>query len=121
MAETATETTETDGNEATTLIPIDVASFNALLACGIIVQQQVLRAWDGLENSNLELLRMASAFGLQIERAPTDDETEDGEFEAGDIVLSLSPVFAEIMAGFEHGMASARSEMAAAAEEENAR
>lgn len=116
MTETATETTETEadatmGGDDMQMIPLPAEGLSVLIACGEIVRRIILRAWNGLENPNHDILSLAEAFGLQRERAPTEDEVAEGAFTADDTVLELNPVFAEMMAGFDAGRAEALAEL----------
>lgn len=120
MSEQATMT-ETESRAETELgensIPMDDAILvpkevlSCLLACGAIVQELILRAWDDRENSNAAILQAASAFGLQIEREADEAEIESGEADEGDVMLALSPVFYGAMQGWADGIAEHLSEM----------
>lgn len=97
---TTTIATDTEaGNPQMELIPIPADSLTCLLACGAIVQELIFRCWENLDNSNENLMRAASFYGLQLERPPTDEEMADGVVGPGDIMLELSPVFAATMDG----------------------
>lgn len=114
MTDTATDIADTIDEIAANppgLVQLPVESLNALMACGEIVRRLIRRSWDGLENPNQHILGLAAAWGLMVERAPTEDEIASGEFEADDTVLALSPAFAETMAGFDLGMEEAMADM----------
>lgn len=108
-----TETEQTSVDHATeamvemageALVPIPAESLHALLAAGSIVQSMIYRAWSNLENSNTDLLSAAAGLGLMIDREPSEEEIDAGEFSADDVVMALSPAFEATMAGYSAGL-----------------
>lgn len=98
-----------DGSE--TMIPVPASALAVLIASAHMIGDMLPRAWGGLETSNEQFMRRAALSGLMIEREPTAEEIEAGEFADDDFVLSFSPVFAEVLAGTSAGIADAMASM----------
>ncbi len=98
-----------DGSE--TMIPVPASALAVLIASAHMIGDMLPRAWGGFETSNEQFMRRAALSGLMIEREPTAEEIEAGEFADDDFVLSFSPVFAEVLAGTSAGIADAMASM----------
>lgn len=98
-----------DGSE--TMIPVPASALAVLIASAHMIGDMMPRAWGGLETSNEQFMRRAALSGLMIERDPTAEELDAGEFADDDLVLSFSPVFAEVLAGTSAGIADAMASM----------
>lgn len=98
-----------DGSE--TMIPVPASALAVLIASAHMIGDMLPRAWGGLETSNEQFMRRAALSGLMIEREPTAEEIEAGEFADDDLVLSFSPVFAEVLTGTSAGIADAMASM----------
>ena len=98
-----------DGSE--TMIPVPASALAVLIASAHMIGDMMPRAWGGLETSNEQFMRRAALSGLMIEREPTAEELDAGEFADDDLVLSFSPVCAEVLAGTSAGIAAAMARM----------
>jgi len=93
------------------------AEIGALTGAAAAVRDIIRLSWQSETVSSSELQTIAESYGLIGVRPPSEAEVTAGACEPGDVMVEMTPVFAEIVDNLDEADAHAAQELATEAGE----